>query len=135
MRAPGIAFRAPAGWQIAHTATSARATSGDAKVSAVVYRLGKAYSPAEFAAAAQELDRVAAKLAQAAGGKVDSSETTTIAGRKVRAYRFGGSGEEHRVAFVLDGKREVQLLCTAPSGAGDPDGACSLLFSSFTLSR
>lgn len=124
----------PAGWHVADTARGLRATGSAASVSASVYRLGKAYSPDEFAAAAKELDGVAAKLAQAAGGSVQSSETTTIDGRKVRAYRFRGGSAEHRVAFVLEGKREVQLLCSAPSGAGDPDGACSLLFSSFTLS-
>ncbi|HET7573160.1 MAG TPA: hypothetical protein VFJ77_10900 [Gaiellaceae bacterium] len=123
----------PQGWRVARTATSARAASGESSVSAVRYRLGKAYSADEFAAAAKELDGVAAKLARAAGGAVESSETTTVAGRRVRAYRFGGGGKTHRVGFVLDGRREVQLLCTAPSGAADPDGACSLLFSSFTL--
>jgi hypothetical protein len=135
VRGPGFSFRAPAGWRVAHTPTSARASAGDASVSAVVYRLGKPYTQDEFAAAATELDRVAAQLAGAAGGSVESSETTTVAGRKVRAYRFGGGSQEHRVAFVLEGKREVQVLCTGPSGGGDPDGACSLLFSSFTLSR
>jgi hypothetical protein len=33
---------------------------------------------------------------------------------------------------VLQGKREYQLLCRAPAGAGDPDGACALLYASFT---
>ena len=103
-----------------------------------MYRLGKVYSPDQFDAAAKELDGVAARLARAAGGKVVSSETTRVAGRKVRAYRFtaaaaGGGTADDRVAFVLAGRREVQLLCEAPAGAGDPDGACALLLATFSL--
>ena len=137
---PGFAFSVPAGWRVSHTDRSAKAQSGDARpaiVFAAAYRLGKAYAPAQFEAAAKELDGVAAKLAAAAGGTVTSSETTTVDGMKVRAYRFtatahGGSYAD-RVAFVLHGKREVQLLCQAPAGASDPGGACALLFSSFSL--
>ncbi|HVS85186.1 MAG TPA: hypothetical protein VHD91_06110 [Gaiellaceae bacterium] len=101
-------------------------------MSAQLYRLGKAYSPSEFAAAAKELDRVAGRLAAAAGGKVTSSQTTTVAGRRIRAYDFSSSHGKRRIGFVLDGKREMQLLCEAPDG-GDPDGACALLFGTFRL--
>lgn len=139
--APGFHFSAPAGWRVRHDPRGASARSSlnpPAIVSAETYRLGKAYAPSEFAAAASELDRVAARLARVAGGKVTESETAAVAGRKVRAYRFsatvaGAGAYEDRVAFVLDAKREVQILCQAPAGAGDPDGACALLFSSFTL--
>jgi hypothetical protein len=138
---PGLRFSAPAAWRVESTATSVTARSAGSRsalVSAVVYRLGKAYSPDQFAAASKELDGVAARLAKAAGGRVTSSETTSVDGRKIRAYRFAaqrkpGGAYEDRVGFVLDGKREVQLLCEAPAGSNDPDGACALLFSSFSL--
>ena len=58
------------------------------------------------------------------------SKTTTVDGGKIRAYRFEAKGLQTRVGFVLRGKREYQLLCQASSG--DPDGACALLFSSFS---
>jgi hypothetical protein len=138
---PGFRFTAPADWKVAGTATSAsaRPSAGSSTlVSADVYRLGKTYSPDEFGAAARELDGVAARLARAAGGEVTSSETTTVAGRKIRAYRFtakpaGGDSLDDRVGFLLVGKREVQLLCQAPSGGGDPEGSCALLFDTFSL--
>ncbi len=140
VRGPGFRFTAPAGWRVAHSPTSATARSpgATALVSAEVYRLGRPYSPDQFAAAAKELDGVAAKLALAAGGEVTASETIVVAGRKVRAYRFtatsSGSGPAaDRVGFVLAGKREVQLLCQAPAGGGDVDGACGLLFDTFSL--
>ena len=61
-----------------------------------------------------------------------------VDGRRIRAYRFsakrsGDGAYADRVGFVLDGKREVQLLCEAPAAAGDPEGACALLFASFRL--
>ena len=61
-------------------------------------------------------------------------------GQKVRAYRLtvkpaSGTAFDERIGFVLHGKREYQLLCRAPVGAGDPDGACALLYSTFTSSR
>jgi hypothetical protein len=137
---PGFRFSAPQDWRVGRTETSAAAHSpADRRtaVSAVVYRLGRPYEPSEFEAAAKELDAVAGKLARAANGTVTASETTTVADRKVRAYRFtareDGRSTQDRVGFVLAGKREVQLLCVAPAGGGDPDGACGLLFSSFTL--
>ena len=88
------------------------------------YTLQKPYSPALFAAAARELDGVAAKLAAAAGTALKTRETVSVAGKKIRAYRFGAM----RIGFVLVGKREYQLLCQ------HADGACTRFFDSFTLS-
>ena len=140
---PGFRFAAPAGWRVEHGDRSVSASSGSASpaiVSAASYVLGKAYAPADFAAAAKELDSVAAKLAQAAGGTVTASQTMRVDGRRIRAYRFsakrsGDGAYADRVGFVLDGKREVQLLCEAPAAALDPEGACALLFASFRLTR
>jgi hypothetical protein len=87
-----------------------------------------------FDAVAKELDGVAAKLAAQAGGKVTERVTTTVDGRKIRAYRYTGGPTETRIGFVLDGKDEYQLLCQVPEGASDPDGACALLFDSFSVS-
>jgi hypothetical protein len=88
------------------------------------YTLQKPYSPALFAAAAKELDGVAAKLAAKAGAALKTKETVDVAGERIRAYSFGAM----RIGFVLVGKREYQLLC---ENAGD---ACTRLFDSFTLS-
>ena len=141
VRGPAFRFSAPASWRVRRAAASVVAESRAdpaARVSAVVYRLATTYTPDRFAEAAKELDGVAAKLAHDAGGSVTDAETTAVAGLEIRAYRFTarapqGRRYDDRVGFVLHGRREVQLLCQAPSGAGDPDGACALLFSSFTL--
>lgn len=141
MYGPSFRFSAPLTWTIHRSGTSASAQapgSTTATVSAAVYRLARRYTPDRFAEAAKELDGVAAELARKAGGKVTARETTTVDGHKIRAYRFTarrmqGTRYENRVGFVLAGKREVQLLCQAPAGAGNRDGACALLFRTFRL--
>ena len=122
----------------AGSAVTARGSDGEDAplVSATAYKLARAYAPALFPVAAKELDGVAAKLAAASNGTVTESVTTTVDGTKIRAYRFTAHPEGHpatddRVGFLLEGKREYQLLCSVPAGAGDPDGACALLFSTF----
>lgn len=93
------------------------------------YTLQKPYRPALFAAAARELDGIAAKLAAEAGGALTEKRTVRVDGKRIRAYRFGST----RIGFVLVGRREYQLLCRLPPDGRDIDGACGLLFASFRL--
>ena len=141
MTGPGFSFAIPVGWRATPTERSlvARKAPGAAGplVSATVLPLARPYEPALFPTAARELDRVAAQLARASGGTVTESVTTVVDGRRIRAYRFtsrpaGKPSADVRIGFLLEGRREYQLLCSVPAGAGDPDGACALLFGSFT---
>lgn len=114
-----------------------RDPAGGTLVSATAFTLLKAYSPKLFDRAARELDRVAANLASQAHGTLTESATVTVDGKRIRAYRLrvhpkSGADYDERIGFVLQGKREYQLLCRAPAGSSDPDGACALLYSSFT---
>lgn len=137
---PGFRFSVPSGWTVQRTARAVGARRDSSLVSATAFALLKPYSPALFARAAKELDGVAAELAARSHGELKAQGTTTVDGRRIRAYRFTGrpatgAAYEERIGFVLEGKREYQLLCQAASGAGDPDGACALLFKSFQLAR
>jgi hypothetical protein len=123
VRGAGYAFSAPAGWRTSRSLRAVTAQSGKSRVSVTTYTLQKPYNPALFAAAAKELDGVAAKLAAAAGTALTEKQTVAVAGGKIRAYRFGTM----RIGFVLVGKREYQLLC---ENAGD---ACALLFKTFSV--
>jgi len=96
-----------------------------------VFTLLKPYRPALFDAAAKELDGVAERLAAQAGETLSERGTTTVDGKQIRAYRFGTT----RIGFVLDGAREFQLLCRMPPDGKDADGACGLLFSTFSVTR
>lgn len=94
-----------------------------------LFTLLKSYDPTRFAAAAKELDGIAARLAAQAGGKLTESATTIVAGRKIRSYRFESKAVPTRIGFVLVGKREYQLVCS-----GNTSSPCDLLFSSFIVS-
>jgi hypothetical protein len=120
---PGFAFEAPQGWRIGSSQDATVVRRGHALVSVTRIPLVKAYDPAKFAAVSKELDALAMRLAHDAGQQTAKGETTTVAGRRVRSYRYGTV----RIGFVLEGKREYQLYC-APANA-----ACDLLFSTFTL--
>jgi len=123
----------PQGWQVSRKPSRVTARKSDALVSVTLFPLVKRYDPAKFAAVAKELDRVAATLAARAGGILTERATATVAGRKIRAYRYTRGDVGLRLGFVLDDRQEYQLLCQAPTARGDPDDACTLLFDSFTL--
>jgi hypothetical protein len=131
VRAHGLAFAVPTAWSLKRTARRVVAKSGASSVSATTYTTLKPYDAGEFDRVAVELDRTVAQLAEQAGGKVTERTTTTVDGRKIRAYRYTAAGYATRIGFVLRGRREVQLLCRARTAAGDPDGACALLFETF----
>jgi hypothetical protein len=123
VRANGYSFERPRGWEVERPTDAVVARHGDELVSVTRFPLRKAYDPARFDGAAKELDRLAARLADRAGTSLSASDTVTVAGRKIRAYRYG----DKRIGFVLEGMREYQLYCVRA------EAACELLFSTFTL--
>jgi hypothetical protein len=130
LHGPGYSFAVPAAWRRFTARHTVGARHGSADVSVQWFLLEKPYDEAKFTAASRELDGVVAKLATQAGRTVEERTTTTVAGQKIRAYRYGTT----RIGFVLVDTREYQLLCRLGSGGSDPDGACETLFSSFSLS-
>lgn len=132
----GYSYTAPIGWKIVPTDRGIRATGPGSQLLAVaVYPLVKRFDPVKFAAATTELDKVAAQLATDRKGKVTASETTTVAGIKVRSYRIeytlDSDSVQQQVTFVLRGATEWLLVCRR--AAADPDAPCAALLSSFTL--
>ena len=102
-------------------------------VSVTTFRLSRPYRPELWPAVVNELDRVAADLAEKLGGRVAARETRTIAGRRARAYGVEGARDHTRlVAFVLRGRSEYQLLCRWPDG-DDASAPCEDLLASFRL--
>jgi hypothetical protein len=126
----GFSFSVPKAWRSTVSARIVQAADGRAQVSVQTFALLKPYRPEQFAAVTKELDRDARQLADQAHEPLTTSETTTVAGRRIRAYRYGTT----RIGFVLVDKLEYQLLCRLGKGGADPDSACATLFSSFSLS-
>ncbi len=129
----GYRFAAPADWRVTHAAQVTSAEQGERLVSVTVFPLGRPFQPALWGKAAPELDRVAAQLATHLRGRMTSQAGATLAGRRARTYDIaferGGKAVVERIAFILDGRREYQLLCRF---TGD-DSACRDFRSSFRL--
>ena len=124
MRGSGFTIEVPEGWSVTRPHGAVAARRGGSLVSVTRFPLLRPYDAGKFAAAAKELDGLAGRLAKRAGATVSKRETVTVAGRKVRAYEYGG----RRIGFVLVGRREYQLFCVHAADA------CDLLFRTFTLS-
>jgi hypothetical protein len=128
----GYTFAAPSAWAVTRAATRTAAASGAVDLVQVQeFRLVKPYRPELFAAASQELDRVARQLAGQLSGRVVASSTAKVAGRDARTYRIAYRGLVDEITFVLDGSHEYELLCRRPAG-GD-DATCSRFVGSFRL--
>jgi hypothetical protein len=128
VRGDGFTFEAPADWKVKGTA----ATDGNVdRLEVLTFKLVKRYRPQLFTLAAKELDNIAAQLAAQLHGKVTSRETTTAAGGNARSYRIEYDGKTTQVTFVLDGRREYQLLCRRKSDASDR--VCKRLVRTFRL--
>ena len=67
------------------------------------------------------------------GGRVTTRDAARVAGHDARSYRIVYGKRVDEITFVLDGRREYELLCRWRASEGEP-GACVLLASSFRLS-
>jgi hypothetical protein len=132
VRGDGFHFEAPAEWTAARKERLAVAAEGAVdRVEVRTFRLVKPYQPRLFAAAARELDAVVDRLAKQLRGRVAGRTTVTVAGRKARSYRVDYDGKVQEITFVLDDRREYQLLCRRTADAADD--ACRGLVESFAL--
>jgi len=135
VRGPGFRFSAPADWRVTVGRRQAAAERGaEALVSVTVFPLLRPYRPALWKRARGELDGVAGKLAAGLSGRVDSAGTVEIAGLPGRRYEISyareGARLRQRIAFLLRGRTEYQLLCRWRQADGEPP-ACRLLAESF----
>jgi hypothetical protein len=132
VRGDGFSYTAPADWTVVRKGPSVAAVNGDVdRVEVVRFTLEKPYKVALFAAAAKELDGVAGRLAGQLSGKVASSSTSEVGGRKARSYTIDYGGKTQELAFVLAGRNEFQLLCRRDASAAND--SCAQLFSTFAL--
>ncbi len=133
VRGPSFVFDAPAGWKETRAGRTVAAASGEELVSVTTFRLARTFEPALWPKAVPELDRVAAELAAQLGAPAAEGETVQVAGADARryeiAFRRGQRRLTERIAFVLRGRREYQLLCRIEHDAGP----CNRLLASFVL--
>jgi hypothetical protein len=133
VKGDGFSYVAPSSWTVVRKGPSVAAVDGDVnRVEVVRFALEKPYKPALFAAASRELDGVASRLAAQLKGKVVSSATSEVGGRKARTYTIDyGPGKTQEITFVLEGQNEFQLLCRRDASASND--TCAQLVSTFAL--
>jgi hypothetical protein len=118
----GFRFDAPAGWTV-------RASKGGDLVQVVTFSLLKPYNPALFGRVERELHLRMQEIAAQSRGTVSGSSTVTAGGIRSHSYQVTAGDHLDEYTFVLQGKREFQLLCRR---AKSSDGrACDRLVTSF----
>lgn len=135
VRATGFTFQAPAGWQVKATGGMASATSSGSQNSAQLVQVStfpllKRYSDTLFAKVARELGSRMHEVALTLHGKVTHARTVTVAGVRSHSYDVTAGDAVIEYTFVLQGKKEFQLLCRRDA-SGSTD-ACVQLLRTFT---
>lgn len=93
------------------------------------FSLLKPYRPALFDRVERELRMRMKEIVAQSGGTVSGSSIVTAGGIRSHSYEVTAGDRLDVYTFVLQGKREYQLLCRrAKSSGGD---ACDRLVSSF----
>lgn len=132
VRGRGFHFGAPARWHVSEARTSASATLDSQLVQVTTFPLIKPYDDALFEKVRRELDTRMQAVAAQLHGKVTGSRTVTAGGIRSHSFDVAAAGDVVEYTFVLEGRREYQLLCRRPSSASD--APCALLLSSFAVS-
>jgi hypothetical protein len=129
VRGAGVAFEAPAGWKVARSARTVSASHDSQLLQVSTFPLVKSYSDALFDKVKRELDVRMQAVAKQLGGTVTGSTTVTAGGIRSHSYAVAAGKDVVEYTFVLQGKREDELLCRRPSSTGD--GTCKHLLATF----
>jgi len=121
----GFSFQVPSGWDVAGGANGANAGTGTQQVRVATFPLVKTYVPALFEKVRTELDTRMAAVAKETSGAVAGHRVVTVDGAKAHSFDVKVGDRVDTYTFVLRGKREFELICSADAGA------CSRLLTSF----
>jgi hypothetical protein len=134
----GFTFMAPSSWHETRRATMITVSPGtdDPKLVGVsIFRLVNPYKPSLFTRVVPELNGVAAKLAGELRGRVTGRRNVRVAGTRARqyelAYARNGVSFRQTITFVLEDRREYQLICRRSADA-ELD-ACGRLLRTFRI--
>jgi hypothetical protein len=125
----GFRFDAPAGWTVKRSGRTVSASKGGDLVQVATFSLLRPYTADLFDRVDRELRLRMRQLAQQSGGSVSGSSTVTAGGSRSHAYQVTVGDHVDEYTFVLQGKREYQLLCRRPTSSGA--GVCDQLVKTF----
>jgi hypothetical protein len=116
---PGFHFRAPAAWKV--TAATGRTTvrDGASFVQVATFPLVHPYTAALFGKVQSELAIRMAEVAREGGGTVRGHSVVTVDGDKSHSYEVAMGDRTDRYTFLLRGKREFLLVCSADAAVCD----------------
>jgi hypothetical protein len=105
---------------VARETTGAKATGphGDF-VQVSIFPLARPYTVTLFTRVETELAARMTTVAQQAKGVVKSHSVVTAGGAKAHSFEIVADGRTSRYTFVLRGKREFLLLCSADAAVCD----------------
>jgi hypothetical protein len=124
VRGAGFHFRAPASWAV----KGSTASSGSQRVEVATFALVHAYADGLFTRVQRELDGRMAAVAKQTGGSVVAHRVVSASGIRSHSYDVRVGDHTDTYTFVLRGKREFQLLCSADKAV------CHELVTSFGVS-
>jgi hypothetical protein len=125
VRTDSFRFRAPHAWTVQTTPARTVARDGEDFVQVATFPLAKAYTVALFGKVEPELAQRMAGVARIAHAKISGHRVVQVDGAKAHAFDLVAAGRTSRYTFVLRGKREFLLLCSAD------DAVCDELAASF----
>jgi hypothetical protein len=125
----GFRFDAPAGWTVQRSGRLVSASKDGDLVQVATFSLLKPYNPALFGRVERELHMRMQEIAAQSGGRVSGNSTVTAGGIRSHSYQVVAGDHVDEYTFVLQGKREYQLLCRRATSSGSD--ACDQLVKSF----
>ena len=126
MSRQGVNFRAPADWKITVANGRTTARGGASFVQVATFPLVHPYTPSLFAKVQSELALRMAEVAKQGGGTVRGHSVVRVDGAKSHSYRVALGDRTDRYTFLLRGRREFLLVCSAD------DAVCDELAASFS---
>jgi len=125
VRVASARFEVPASWRVVGGKTGANASRDSQLVEVDTFPLAREYRPSLFEKVASELAIRMSGVAQKTGGTVAGHTVVEAGGIKSHSYDVRVGKRTDTYTFVLRGKREYQLLCSAD------ESVCEHLVSSF----
>jgi 3-oxoacyl-ACP reductase-like protein len=125
----GFRFDAPAGWQVRRTARMVSASRDGNLVQVATFSLLKPYTVDLFDRVDKELRARMRQVAAQTGGTVSGGAAVTAGGIRSHSYDVTVGTHIDEYTFVLQGRREYQLLCRRTESSGAD--ACKQLVKTF----
>ena len=115
----GVHFRAPADWKVTVANGRTTARDGASFVQVATFPLVHTYTASLFAKVQSELALRMAEVAKQGGGTVSGHSVITVDGDKSHSYEVAMGDRTDRYTFLLRGKREFLLVCSADAAVCD----------------